>query len=184
MQGKLIINASLKRRLALPGALMLVFMLASCYLPSPSFRTGRYISKTQLDRIEPGVTTKQQLLDAFGLPMGIATRDEDLYVQRPVQWMGSIPLRWGIDIQSGGSMFEFFARKEELSPEHRVYYFYRASGKQRAIFLLVYIHEKSWVEIDRLWVLVNEETGIVEDYQYIPRSGNSRGVLNKKPALQ
>ena len=180
MPGELDINSALKRGFALLGALMLVFVLASCYLPSPSFSTGRYISRTELGRIEPGLTTKQQLLDAFGPPMGIATRGEDLYLQRPVQWMGGVPLRWGIDIQSGGAMFEFFALREGLGPGHRVYYFYSSSGRQRAIFLLVYINERSWVEMDRLWVLVNEETGIVEDYQYMPRSGKPLGVLNKE----
>ena len=124
-----------------------------------------------MEKIQPGKTTKHEVFEWIGPPMSVALRDEFISIPEPFQWntkMASSP-------QSSESLFELFSSGREFNEYHRVYYFYNAKSKKKHTYFLVGGYESTDTKFDKLWLLVNEQTGIVEDYKVkkeIPESMN------------
>ena len=60
----------------------------------------------------------------------------------------------------------FFALFPPADEYRRVYYYYHAVSYKYPVWYVLYFGENGKAKIDRLWVLVNEQTGIVEDYAF------------------
>lgn len=127
-----------------------------------------------VDAIKPGITTREQVLGWFGIPMSIAAQDEKMYIKQPAYWLPGPLLRPGkIEEFQPDTFLELFSSRHRLGEQHRVYYFYHSISQGYAVVLGFYINEKIHLDIDKLWVLVNEETGLVEDYVYHPFKKNA-----------
>lgn len=114
--------------------------------------------------VEPGKTTKRELLKRFGPPVTIAAQDE----------MTVIPLVYDVPPLRPGNTyairsdtwFELFSADRDLTEYHRVYYYYALSRSRVLMFFWLFDYRGSSTETDRLWFLVDERTGTVEDYAF------------------
>jgi hypothetical protein len=91
---------------------------------------------------------------------------ETVIVQGFNRWQsGSISLG-NYETVDTDAAFAFFTENHEITPDHRIYYYYSAVSWQVGMVGPFVIHEISDTETQRLWVLLNERTGLVEDYAY------------------
>ncbi len=150
--------------LAVPAA------LGGCILPLPPYHTGTDIPEQQVKMLQIGKTTKQELFALFGAPMGIAARGEATAILAPTEYRyqatsAIILSRQYYEIQAD-TMFELFSLRHIFTEYDRVYYYYYAASSGLNAFLLFYNSESGKITRDQLWVLMNEKSGIVEDYVY------------------
>jgi len=114
--------------------------------------TGEVLfAKEQVEKIERGVTTKQEVLQWFGPPVALARKGED-----------------GKELRSENlrtdTFIEICAGKHTINQDHVIYY-YRNEGRRSVVGVaFLALGEKSWQVRERLWILINERTGVVEDY--------------------
>lgn len=126
--------------------------------------SGTEIKAARVDQIKPGQTLKRDALEWFGIPMTISARDEIVVVPK-----ASVPDREyrvprRSTIVNSDTFFELFSSEVEFTEYHRVYYFYFSESRNLTYYFLVAKHEDIETKFDKLWLLVDERTGIVEDY--------------------
>ena len=143
-----------------------VILVAGC-VPTLPVVSGPPLPQEAVEKIEPGKTKKAQIFEWFGPPMAIGAKGDRLTI--PTAWVGGELRPGGYYQTEADSFFELFSSKHTISDHHRVYYYYRAVSNKRPFFALLVIYETSSVGIDKLWILVNEETGTVEDYVFLRR---------------
>lgn len=155
----------MRKFLPLAVAGFIIIFLWGC-VPAPLVTTGRPLKDEKIIRIQPGKTTKEDIIEWFGAPMAIAVQGEILKIQAEASWAKNMP-RGGYYFEiDSDTFFELFSSKHELTEYHRIYYYYRAVSKKGFLILLLYLYDSGKTVIDKLWILVNEETGIVEDYVF------------------
>lgn len=131
--------------------------------PLLSIITGPPLSEEDIKKIDPGKTPKAEILERFGVPMAVGAKGERLTIPRESAWKSSGGIRLGGYYQTeSDTFFELFSSRHNIRDHHRVYYYYQAvsSGVASPVYKTVRIR------VDKLWVLVNEETGVVEDYVF------------------
>ena len=133
-----------------------VVLLASAYLSGCIYVTKttdeQLFTKAQAEKIERGKTTKAEVLQWFGPPLAIVRKNE-----------GGQALKGEEDIRPE-TFFELFSGKHVISQDHVVYY-YRNLGKGAMIgYVVVAGRAQEWKTRERLWILINQKNGIVEDY--------------------
>jgi len=66
-------------------------------------------------------------------------------------------------------IFELFSEKHEIGDHHIIYFYYSIGTHSGGImaFPLLFVGSGS-VNIDRLWILINQKTHRVEDYVFRP----------------
>jgi len=146
------------------------FILSGCM--SFSAHSGTPIEQEQLEKLRPGKTTKYEIFERIGPPMSVASRNELISIPAPfqrIQKIASIP-------QSSEAWFELFSSVRNLNEYHRVYYFYYAKSKKKSAFGFT---DSTETDFDKLWLLVNEQTGIVEDYKVIKKIPYEMNTLLK-----
>lgn len=152
-------------RAARAVAVSLVALSLGGCLPSFALKTGSPVVEEQVRGIVPGTTTKGELFDRFGSPTAIVGRDEVAVVVTPATY--AAPYRrestYAFD---AGTFYELFGAAG-ATDEYRRIYFYRhvVSGKM-TYFMLLAMYEHGDTKSDRVWVLIDEKTGVVEDYAY------------------
>lgn len=150
-----------KYRLIFLGvALSILFSGGGCWIRS--FTLDEQLDKGYIDKIQRGKTTKQEILDWLGLPKAIARKGK--IIKAP-----SNDPEKGMEEVDYELIFELFSEKHEIG-DHHIIYFYHSSATQFGhimIFPLVYVGSGS-VNIDRLWILINQKTHRVEDYVFRP----------------
>lgn len=151
---------------------IVVLILSGCMPVFPK-NDGMEIPYSRVADIQPGITMREQLQDWFGTPIAIAAQGEIVKIRQPKHWAPGPRIVQSVDQQlQSDTLFELFKDKHQLESGHRVYYYFHSTSKMHAWFLGLYINEKAWVEVDKLWVLVNEDTGLVESYVYHPFNKN------------
>ena len=145
-------------------------ILAQGCVPAPPVITGPVLPRENIEKIQPGKTKKTEILEWFGLPMAIGAKGATLTILRESAWVGEA---LGGKIRRGGyyqaeadTFFELFSSKHKIVEQHRVYYYYRAVSTQFGFFAALAIYETRKTRFDKLWLLINEETGVVEDYVF------------------
>lgn len=137
-----------------------------------SVQYDRTLGKDLVKKIEPGKTTRKNILKWFGPPEVLAKKDD----------MVSLPIleneNKDVTIQEVDSMifFDKFLGKHPIS-EHHVVYYYLNEGEDINGFAipipgLAFISVPATfgnLQFSELWVLVNNETGQVEDYVFLKR---------------
>ncbi|MEN8302453.1 MAG: hypothetical protein ABFQ64_00110 [Campylobacterota bacterium] len=153
---------------------VILLVMSGCAYAPPMITGSKFESKS-ISQIKIGTTTKDEIFGLFGPPRAIAIKEEPLYIYQPAKWKSS-GIRSGVAISSDevirqmpDAFFEIFSTRNKITDIHRVYFYYYAKSSHYAIVIGVPVYEKSSLYIDRLWLLINEETGIVEDLHFIPR---------------
>ena len=146
------------------NSLIIIFslslLLSGCLIPF-SASSGTRIETEQLNKIQPGKTTKNEVFEWIGPPMAVLASNEFNPVPMPFMWESRVRS----SIQSD-TFFELFSSKYQFHEYHRVYYFYYAVSRKTGYIGPFVSVETTKTKFDKLWLLVNEKTGIVEDYKF------------------
>ncbi len=148
-------------------------LLGAC-LPGISRTTGRPIGDDGVDSIAPGTTTKSALFERFGPPAAIVARHEVAVVSTAL--VRSDPFRGGQPSYSfdADTFFELFPSAMKSGEYRRIYYYRRVESDGGIFYMLLAIYQTGKTKADGLWVLVNEKTGIVDDYAFRRYGGITR----------
>ena len=146
----------------------LFVILAALYTSGCAPTRLDIIPMEQVQQIETDKTTKKEIFDKLGPPKAIAAKDEvsTFPAERiaghgrltPPHYDSSIPIHeWKTRLPyyriDSHTLFELFSKDRQLTEYHQIYYY--SDGIPRKG---VYEPES------RLWILINEKTGTVEDY--------------------
>ena len=113
----------------------------------------------RIEMIKPGKTTIREVLTQLGPPTAVARRGKAMVY----------PNTNGYSTQAE-VFFELFSANRELY-DYEVVYYYQAMHLRSSgfIFYLLLVNGGGWTdtnEAERLWLLVNEQTALVEDMVY------------------
>lgn len=137
---------------------MLFILLGACMTGTSRVEMGNDVVQANVEKIIPGVTAKSQVLEIFGPPLALARKDTAIFM----------PSKQGRDSSKvdSATLFELFSTQHKLTAQHIVYYYDNThiTGETFAVMFAISTTQKSLS--NRLWVLINNETGIVEDYVY------------------
>jgi len=150
-----------KYRLIFLGvALSILFSGGGCHFRGIAL--DEQLDKAYIDKIQRGGTTKQEILDGLGLPKAIARKGK--IIKAP-----SNDPEKGMEEVDSELLFELFSEKHEIGDHHIIYFYYSSAAQMGHIMLipLVYVGSGA-VNIDRLWILINQKTHRVEDYVFRP----------------
>jgi hypothetical protein len=145
----------------------ILFGLSLCILPGclTLFKySGSEIQAARVAQIQPGKTLKKETLEWFGAPMVISARDEIVVVPKASVPDNEYRIPRRPTVVNSDTFFDLFSSKVEFTEYHRVYYFYFSESKDLTYYFLVAKYDKIETKLDKLWLLVDEKTGIVEDY--------------------
>lgn len=143
----------------------------------------------EVRKIELQKTTKKELIEKIGQPKVIVSKDE--VSKLPAERIAAAGRATSSTIDSpllihekftelpyykidSDTFFELFSTDHELTEYHKIYYYsdmyvlIRDSPRKDFYGRKIWGYDpNSWYEPEsRLWVLVNEKTGIVEDYTF------------------
>lgn len=147
------------------SAVLLVAALASgCVLPRSGDRTGRAISVDPAE-LRRGRATKESLLDRLGPPLAIAEPGEEVEELTPGEQRCQAFDCWTDDgsraIRQADAWFALFAERVAIRPGHRVYHWSTTTRPGVLVWLVFLVIQSHWATTEDLWVLVDEETGLV-----------------------
>ena len=111
--------------------------------------------------LRQGVTTQHELVRRFGPPTAAMRRGATAVFPPP-----GLSKAGRIEVQSD-AFFELFSARRTIDDNDVIYYYEAARLRQFLLVVMPIIgggFDSHWVESDRLWVLVNGSTGIVEDH--------------------
>ncbi len=149
------------RRMAAAG--LAALCLCGCFVTRERFQADEPLRGERIDGIRRGATTRQEILERFGPPAAVARRGTTMAYPPPG------PAKRGrADVQSD-AFFELFSTGRALRDAEIVYYYDSSRVKATGVLIIPvvgggqYSHE---VVVDRLWLLIDEGTGLVEDYVF------------------
>ena len=139
----------------------ILFSLQACLMPR-NYTVGQPLKQNLIGKIQPFVTTKQQILDWFGLPHTILKPGE--VAEIPYADSGGYVSGQNTQKISTDTLFELFASKHKITPNHRIYYYIYVKTSGMMVDFIIIHPDTSRTLTDKLLVLINEKTGLVEDY--------------------
>ena len=119
-------------------------------------------------KIQPGKTLKHEALEWFGAPITISAPGELVIVPKVSTPDKEYRVPRRATIVQSDTFFDLFSPETKITKYHRVYYFYFSESRELMYFLIVATYDQIDTKFDKLWLLVNEETGIVERYFFKP----------------
>ncbi|MCG8607847.1 hypothetical protein MJD09_23035 [bacterium] len=135
-----------------------------------SVQYDRTLRKDVVKKIEPGKTTRQNILKWFGPPEVLAKKDN--LISLPILENDHVKMQ---EVESA-IFFDKFSENHSISEHHIVYYYLNEgediNGFSIPIPGLTFISVPATfgnLQFSELWVLVNHETGQVEDYVFLER---------------
>jgi len=140
-------------RIALGVGMTLLMMEMGCYALGGRISGG--IKEKQIQGINHGQTTRQQILDWFGEPNAVARQDGG-FLYKP---MGSYITSQEFAAEA---FFKLFSGTHLIGAQHIIYYYQHLQNFGMTGVLNA--PTEKVVVIERLWVLMNQETGKVEDH--------------------
>lgn len=126
--------------------------------------SGTEIKAAQVAQIQPGKTLKRDALEWFGAPMTISARGEIVVIPKASVPDKEYRVPRRPTVVESDTFFDLFSPKVEFTEYHRVYYFYFSESRELMYFLILAMYDEIDTKFDKLWLLVDERTGIVEDY--------------------
>lgn len=155
--------ASAKITLALQYAAfpLVVLFLNGCFFMGGRFQMDEPLKAEQIEGIRRGESTKETILALFGPPTAIARRGKTMVFPPP-----GAGKRQSAPVESR-LFFELFSAEQPLRAGHIVYYYDSARLKAGGFLLVPVIgggFHSERVLVDRLWLLVDDTTGIVQNY--------------------
>lgn len=157
---------------------LLAVLGAGGCVPAIPFTTGEALREEGVAAITPGTTTKRQLFERLGAPSAILGSDEVAVMASPVTWTSIYENRTFYTFKSD-TFFGLFPKG--LDEYRRIYYYEHVKSGKIGFILVLGLYESGYTDTDRLWILMNEKTGIVEDYAFKKHDrrlvyGGKRGV--------
>lgn len=151
------------------AVLFLTGCLSGC-VPAIPWYGGTKIEKKDIITIIPGKTSKYEAIEKLGAPIAIAKMGERLPIPMESYWVPGLNLHTPGQYEiNSDTFFELFSTEHEFNEYHRVYYYYRSKSSGGTVILLLIFYESYRLSIDKLWLLVNEKTGVVEDIRFKKR---------------
>lgn len=143
---------------------LILLSLSGCCLIGGQYLADEPIGKKVVERTRPGQTSVREVLTRLGPPIAIARQGQTMVFPPPAVGTSGF-----LDVPSD-SFFELFSSNRLLGEEEVVYY-YQASRVTTSGFLMILLlvnggGQTERVKAEQLWLLVNEKTGIIEDYRY------------------
>ena len=134
---------------------LIVWLLGSVVLSGCAF-IGRSeeensFTKADIKKIEPGRTTREEILNWLGPPLAIAKKGEEDKI---------VPL----ENVRAATFLELFATKHILTEYDVIYYYRNVETTGSAVLVIAVASETSKKATTKLWVLIDSRSGIVEDY--------------------
>ncbi len=129
----------------------------------------RTLEKETIKNIQPGKTSRMNIIEWFGPPTVLANKDDEVLLP---------PLDTGEEEMrkvSSQVFFKYFLKRHAISEDHVVYYYFN-EGEDINGFAIPIPLGATFVslpatygdlQLSELWVLVNRKTGKVEDYVYL-----------------
>ncbi len=132
--------------------------MTGCAVISGKYVTEEPFTGERVKQIRNYYTTKADILGWFGPPVAIARQGAMLKVPPPG------PVKRGSREVPAEQFFKLFAENHELSVDHIVYFYQDSSLHWEEIVILNGAFPTTpSMRVTKLWVLINEKTGIVED---------------------
>jgi hypothetical protein len=143
---------------------LVLLCLSGCCLIGGQYLADEPIEKKRVERISPGQTSIREVLTWLGPPAAIARNGKTVIFPPPS------PGKSGSLEMNSDAFFELFPPGRALREEEVVYY-YDASRKSSlgGLVIMILINfggQTDRVKVERLWLLVDEKTGTIEDYVY------------------
>ena len=149
------------------GILALIILIPGCIWGSVLY--DRTLEKEMIKDIEPGITTRMNILEWFG-PPAILARKEGVVL---FPTLGSDPEK--MQEVDSKVFFKYLLEGHTLSDHHVVYDYFNEWEKINGVSipigntLLSLPLTSTDLQFSELWVLVNRKTGQVEDYVFLER---------------
>ncbi len=158
------------KRLALLLVLALAAGLAGCGMLMERHRADEPLERTRAADIRTGLTTKKEVLAWFGPPLAVARKGTIMIIPPPRS------TRDGWQEVSSDTFFELFSSRHAAMEDPIVYYYdsYRERGMGFQLFFNALGGITIRSQVDRLWVLIDNRTGVVADYVF--RDGKERAA--------
>ncbi len=157
------------------GVVLILLCLSGCCLIGGQYLADEPIGEKRAARISPGQTSIREVLTWLGPPAAIARSGRTVIFPPPS------PNRSGSLEMNSDAFFELFSTGRALREEEVVYY-YDASRKSSLggfviMILINFGGQTDRVKVERLWLLVDEKTGTIEDYVFraADRDGGKTG---------
>jgi hypothetical protein len=152
--------------------LILLCLSGGCFFGS-RYQADEPIGKGRVERIRPGQTSIREVLTWLGPPVAIARSGKNVIFPPSLGKSGSLEMRSDV-------FLELFSSRRELREEEIVYYYDASCQSSLGAFVILIVinigGQTDRVKVERLWLLVDERAGVVEDYVYRAADGNIRGT--------
>ncbi|MDD5085194.1 MAG: hypothetical protein PHE61_04015 [Candidatus Omnitrophica bacterium] len=137
--------------------------VCSCSVMPHKYESGKQIKDSAARKVQPGVTTKAEIIEWFGVPTAIAKKGEKVSLPMEMAHYGA-GCEGPRQDTSSETFFSMFSSKHKITDSHRIYYYAYTKSEGSMLGILFFNTMSSKTQTDKLLVLINEDTGIVEDY--------------------
>ena len=145
--------------------LAVIMLIPGCIWGSVQY--DRSLGKEPINNIEPGKTTRENILKRFGPPAVLAQKEGTI-------WLPSLdPSHGKMREVDSKVFFKYFLQRHDLSEHHVVYYYFDEWEKVNGFSIPIgntlfsLPLTSTDLQFSQLWVLVNRKTGRVEDYVFL-----------------
>ena len=141
--------------------------LSLCFMPGclTLFKySGTEIEEARVAQLQPGKTHKRDALEWFGVPIAISARGEIVMIPKVSVPDKEYRVPRRLTIVESNTFFDLFASEHEFTKYHRVYYFHFVESRNLTYYFILATYDEIDTRFDKLWLLIDERTGIVEDY--------------------
>ena len=172
---------------SLLGIIAAVMLLGGCVARGES---GRRLDAALLHGIIPEQMGKDDLYNLCGWPSAIILPEDETASLGIVPRTVVTPLSRGAYRVDTAAYYELFSRRRTLGEAHQIIYYEHLTSHNFFWLLLILYYSQGEATADRLWVLVNEETGLVEDYAFKKHGaptifpGDAPLIAAEKPDIQ
>lgn len=148
-------------------ALIILLPVGGCIWGSVQY--DKTLEKETIKNIEPGKTTRKNILEWFGPPEILARKDG--VVSLPSFETGPVKMR---EVDSN-VFFKYFLERHPIAEHHAVYYYFNEGEDIYGFSIPIPIGTffvslpatSGNLQLSELWVLVNRQTGRVVDYVFL-----------------
>ncbi len=123
-----------------------------------SYKMGTPIKEDTVKMIQPGKTTKEDIIQWFGIPNVIQKQGEEAASSKQGAMVGMMGPQFVYP------SFDLFSSKHKITEDHRIYGYTFTKMEGKMVTVPIIGKQDMETKTDMLLVLVNEKTGIAEDY--------------------
>lgn len=164
----------MKKVVLLATFVFLGLFLTGCFISPHSFTQGRPIADNKVEKIQKGKTTKEEIINWFGVPTtiikkGDKTKTGGTAATPPSPNIALPYFAQGVQGTPTGEisseqLFSLFSSKNKIKDDDVIYYYGYTTTKGSSVGLLFFSTSDSHAVTDKLLILMNEEKGVVEDF--------------------